>query len=959
MAYTKSQFVLNPNTAPANLGNAVGRSAIADAATAATNIISSMENLKNTKVQNESAELSLQTRILATEAADHTRVINERKAAEAKALAARSLDQSQGFILRANELSQEAQRRRLEAGDNIDALGEVTAWHEAELNAAYEGLIPEAQDRVFNSWAGTVNDIRTSYNTALDAAAGQEFDTAISMYPVQMGNLNANTEAWVTNYKMLAERGALANEDPNAVDAAIVGNIRTYMMASADLRNKSPEEIYAYAKQFEDIRDGLIAESPFMAGKQYLLDWNDSIVQIQQQADAITSGRIQDAIDSLDRPNFDKNLALAQENGAVRPEEASTYQLEYATAQVDFNNDPNNIAAAFTRENNAMVSADEGGFAVGSEVRNKVISQNVAVLTEDYKNIANGTATSEDYIRLKGHFDRQTEEGRKVFNQAFDLATSEVQALLSPSSMPSDMNSEEGQAWLGRVQAAHANLNNLYGMGTNLVTEEQAKDYALSDSLLRAKDFVNLREFRQRLAENGNQITPLNSTSNLGKWVIENVPDDDLASALSFGAALQVAGRQPDDRIKEIVEQSYTMADVGGDLQWTRSARGSLEAMGIMTADTQKFAEEILLDPTSDVLPQHVKDQVATVMMGENPRFITVNGVLTLRSGGGDVSLSWTPEQQQAFADEAKTLFGRDNQPMGQQLRNTSLNVDGEVGSVMKPLIDNYSFFNSMTDYAQVEDYGKSMMALGQAQSDAGVTYRNDIADGVPEAEAADKYLAETVPNVMGIVRLHTNNSLSDAEYRQIREFLTTEGKSFMSDRGGMFSYAGDGVFEHLATVGMRYSGADDYSLPERRAAAVELKQAELEAAQQRLSEATGNRDRMNAQGAVDTAQKELEAAIAGDRYMPRAAVSTVDGTRVRPFYSTDTQTAAAPTVSIEVSIAERNLSDAQAAVTEAQQRVSNATAGHSMRTANAQLQRAQEALAIAQQDYEAITIGR
>lgn len=959
MAYTKSQFVLSPNTAPTNLGNAVGRSAIADAAAAATNIIGSMENLKNTKVQNESAELSLQTRILATEAADHTRVINERKAAEAKALAARSLDQSQGFILKANELSQEAQRRRLEAGDNIDALGEVTAWHETELNAAYEALIPEAQDRVFNSWAGTVNDIRTNYNTALDAAAGKEFDTAISMYPVQMINLNANTEAWVTNYRMLAERGALSNEDPNAVDAAIVNNIKVAMLANADIRNKSPEEIYAYAKQFEDIRDGLIAESPFMAGKQYLLEWNDSIVQLQQSADAITSGRIQDAIDALDRPSFDKNLTLAQENGAVRPEEASTYQLEYATAQLDFNNDKTNIAAAFIRETGGMQSAAQGGFAPNSEVANEVVKQNVAILTEDYKSVVAGTSTSESYLRLREHFNNQTEEGRKVFNQAFDLATSEVQALLSPSSMPSDMNSEEGQAWLGRVQAAHANLNTLYGMGTNLVTEEQAQDYALSDSLLRAKDFVNLREFRQRLAENGNQITPLNSTSNLGKWVIENVPDDDLASALSFGAALQVAGRQPDDRIKEIIEQSYTMSDVGGDLQWTRGARGSLEAMGIMTADTQKFAEEILLDPNSDVLPKHVKDQIAIAMMGDNPRFITVNGVLTLRSNTADVSLSWTPEQQRAFADEAKTLFGRDNQPLGQQLRNTNLNVDEEVGNVMTPLINNYSYFNSLTDYAQVEDYSKSMMALGQAQSDAGVAYRNDIADGVPEADAADKYLAETVPNVMGIVRLHTNNSLSTEEYSQIREFLITEGKSFMADRGGMFSHAGDGVFEHLAAVGMRYSGADDYSFPERIAAAVELKQAELEAAQRRLAETTDSRDRVNAQGAVREAQRELDAAIAGDRYMPRAAVRTVEGTPVRPFYSTDTQTTTAPTVSIEVSIAERNLSDAQAAVNEAQQRVNNATAGHSLRTANAQLQRAQEALAVAQQDYEAITIGR
>ena len=959
MAYTRSQFVVNPNTAPTNLGNAVGRSAIADAAAAATNIIGSMQNLKSTQVQNESAELSLQTRILATEAADHTRVINERKAAEAKALAARSLDQSQGFILRANELSQEAQRRRLEAGDNIDALGEVTAWHESELNAAYEALIPEAQDRVFNSWAGTVNDIRTSYNTALDAAAGREFDTAISMYAPMMGNLNANTEAWVTNYRMLAERGAIANEDPNAVDAAIVNNVNTYMMAAADFRGKSAEEMYSYIKQFEDIRDAFIAESPFMEGKQYLLDWNTSIGQLQQAADSIIAGNVQDAIDTLNRPSFEQNMAIGIENGAIRPEQAAAYQLDFATSQVKFDTDPTNVVAADIRETGGMASAAQLGYPAGSTLYNEGVKQNVAILTEDYKSVVAGSYTSESYMRLMEHFRGQTEEGRKVFNQAFDLATSEVQALLSPSSMPSDLNSEEGQAWLGRVQAAHANLNTLYGMGTNLVTEEQAKDYALSDVLLRAKDFVNLREFRQRLAENGNQITPLNSTSNLGKWVIENVPDDDLASALSFAAGLQVAGRQPDDRIKEIIEQSYTMADVGGDLEWTRGARGSLESMGIMTPDTQKFAEGLILDPDSNLLPQQDKDAVQRVLLGDNARFITVNGVLTLRSSNGDVGFSWTPEQQKDFADEAKLLFDRDNQPLDQQLRNTNLNVDAEVGNVMTPLINNYSYFNSLTDYAQVEDYSKSMMALGQAQSDAGTAYRNDIADGVPAAEAADSYLAETVPNVMGIVRLHTNNSLSTEEYAQIREFLTTEGKSYMAENGGLFSHAGDGVFEHLATVGMRYSGADDYSMPERKAAAIELKQADLEAAQQRLSEVTNPRDRVNAQRDVAAAQRELDAAIAGDRFMPRTAARTVDGTPVQPFYATDTQTAATPTVSVEVSIAERNLSDAQAAVTEAQQRVATATAGHSKRIADSQLQRAQEALAIAQQEFEAITIGR
>ena len=950
MAYTRSQFVLNPNTAPTAVANAVGRSAIADAANAATNIIGQVQNLQGTKIQNESRELSMHTQILAAQAADDRRVIAEREAAAARAKAAADTDALQNYLERRAAVGLEYEAALRVAGEDAEAQRAARDAYVGSMEELY-GVLPETvQDRVHPSQLEAVTNAESTYRSNLHSISVGQFNQQVESFALVTQGMGMAPDMVTETYNAMLDRGAELGFSRDEVASVILNNERNYILSTADWDNKSLDEKFAFVDQYESRITNLTDNDPYLQQKAYTASYIDTVETLRTAARAELEGRVTDAVDNLDKESFDKYLTMGRENGTFNDYSAGQQQLKFTAELIKFNSDPERQAqAAFDNEGNR-------GFLPTSQVylptdpraakySNLVENQ----LTLDVGNLQDAEAIS----RIIAHVDGGSPEATRVLAKALDAQVAGIRAHLEDRKDP---NTEEGQLWQAQLNERMSSYETLQGIGGNIMTQEQKNTFSTVQSLIRAGDYVNPVLLERRVEDAGNNIAPLNTTSNLGRWINENVSADDARSALSFGAALQMGGLD-ESQIKDIIGSSYTYTNLGAAATWSLPARDIMTANGIATPEVQKFAEEVLTNPDLDILPQEYIDRIQMVKNGENFRFITMGGMLVAASDSNTVSIPLTPEHWKIIGDQAKYDYDISQQSLPDQVKNyTSMDVTTEVGSVLEPMIADYGFYNSAAGFDAITQFSESLTAIGDRQTAAGEALKTSLLEGRDESLAADSYLESTLPNVMDVVKLQMGNNLTQEQYNQVEQFILDEGKSYLRENDTLFGRSTDGLFEHLSQVAIRYSGADNRTIEQRREASIQQAQTALTQAQEAYDNSTFF-NKWSARNELRAAQSNLSAAEAGYKTPQSAgAVFLSNGEVVQRMGDASMGSTGMP---LNVRIAQNNLAAAQAAVEAAQAEYNRQDPDGPRVTATRRLEQAQAELTRAQNRFDALNTGR
>ena len=353
MAYTRSQFVLNPNTAPTAVANAVGRSAIADAANAATNIIGQVQNLQGTKIQNESRELSMHTQILAAQAADDRRVIAEREAAAARAKAAADTDALQGYLERRAAVGLEYEDALRVAGEDAEAQRAARDAYVGSMEELY-GVLPETvQDRVFTSQLEAVTGAESTYRGNLHSISVGQFNQQVESFALVTQGMGMSPDMVSQTYNAMLDRGAELGFSRDEVASVIFNNERNYVLSTADWDNKSLDEKFAFVDQYESRIKTLTDNDPYLQQKAYTASYIDTVETLRTAARAELEGRVTDAVANRDKESFDKYLTMGRENGTFNDYSAGQQQLKFTAELIKFNSDSGRQAqAAFDDEGN-------------------------------------------------------------------------------------------------------------------------------------------------------------------------------------------------------------------------------------------------------------------------------------------------------------------------------------------------------------------------------------------------------------------------------------------------------------------------------------------------------------------------------------------------------------------------------------------------------------------------------
>lgn len=913
MSYQRQSNQLNIRTAPTNVGGYQPRSAIADAFQGAQALLQSGVNLQNTRIQNESRELSLHTQILQAEAQEAERVQAERRAAAARAERARNIDIQQNYLteVRAAELALEQGLR--EAGSDPELRTVATNTFTGIVETLREGLPEAVYDSTFNQSLSTVSAAQSNLNESIHQIRAGEFEQTIGDFSLVHSGMGVSLETIGGSFSAMQERGQELGYSPNQVAETIVTQRTDYAVGTADFNNMSLEERQEWVAGERAWNETIVAQDPYVVGKPY---WNSRLERISEVELGINQellSRNADAIASGDEELFTTTLTQLQSSGFVDDYETVRLENTYTQALLERQSDPDALAMAAMNQTQGLAPSVEV-FPDNQQARNKYETMQDGDINTT---IANPSLEGDE--RLRTHMELGTPHAVTQLNRGISRATGTLQRLLTEQ--PADLNSEEGQQWMQEVARNQQQVARLQDIGGRHVSESNRASIALTSAALTSG--VDLTTYFERVDASGGNVSPVGRSSEIGQHIVEAIPEDRHAEALLYAGSLSEFTDFSDEEIIEQVNATYEYIEVG-DVSVSPQAVQMLSSNGISSQGVQDTFVEMITDSPIELFGEDIGGNIQRIAEGDNFRIVTApDGNFRLTSSNGTLTLPLTQQQWEALSLEVTAAHDVANLPVGERAADyvSSLRTSEEIGTVMTDAFDDMIVtFNNMTP-EQAVAVREGLTATQQDLTAANENLVADLQDGIPEEQASQSYLQDIVPSVMDIAEAKLGRQLTQSEEQALREFLVDDGMVFLQNNSGGLGRSTDGLLSHMSDVATRFVGADVLSRSDARQARILEQQQAVRDAQEALDNAEGTRNINAAQRRLEGAQEELRVFEEEGYYRGIAPVTDASGNVVTPYAegseaatTTTTSSGDAPNP-VQLRIASNNVEEAEAEV--------------------------------------------
>ena len=879
MSYQRQSNQLNIKTAPTNVGGYQPRSAIAEAFQGAESLLKSRIDLQNTRIQNESRELSLHTQILQVEAQEAERVKAERAAAAARARRAAEIDAMQNYatVNAAGDLALNEQLRS--AGKDPALIVAATNGRLKVLNAAFDALPEGAKDRVFNNRLAAETKLIDSTNSSLfNIAVGQHEQRVEDAYFVT-SSLGMGPEAIADTIEGLYEEGESLGIPRNQTSESLMTNAINVQIAQSDVNNMSYEERRDFASQLRQSVDNVIGFDARATGKDYHLRALETIGQIEAMNRVEAQRGIETAISNGNIDDFARYMVDGTNDGFVDSDEATQYHREYMAADLARKLDPDALAITAFQETNGIANAED---LFPSNDKAATAFKN---LQRDSIRTAITQQTVDGDNLIREHAALDTPNTATEINR--EVATNVGQVVSLLRQMPSDPTSPEYQEAAQRLNEHRQQIARMESLGGRHLSEDNRRDVATLSVFLNNSDTINAVEYFDNFDATGGDVSPVRADSAMGKYIAETLPFDvQMRARLEAANLMELAGLN-EDQVKDIITATHEFVDLGGDAQVSPQALQLLSSNGIATGSVQEYLEPVLFDRDSELFPDGVYDNLERIREGDNLRMIqSPDGNLRITSTTGAQEFPLNREQWQELTNSVTAAHDAANRPLKDRLRDeTSANVTQEVGETLQSINDNIQAFNPDLTADQLSSIREGLVANREELTEAGKTLQAELRDGVAQGTANENYIINITPNVIELAEAQLGRQLTAAEEKDLRTYITNDGLAYVQNNGGLLGRPTDGLLPHLMTVATRRVGADVIgSIEESEAVATAKREQVVIEAQEAYDNASNNRVRNVARNRLKEAQAELDASRAGKRYHITSIVTNASGKVVRPF---------------------------------------------------------------------------
>ena len=916
MSYQRQSNQLNIRTAPTNVGGYQPRSAIAEAFQGAQSLLQSGVDLQNTRIQNESRELSLHTQILQAEAQEAERVQAERRAAAARAERARNRDIQQNYLTeaRALELSYDQQMRV--AGEDPELITAATNGFVNGISTLREGLPEEVYDSTFNHGLAAVSGAQSNLNENLYNIQVGQLNQRVADFSLVNSGMGVSLDMMAENFSALQENGVELGISPNDIASSIVTQQTNYAVGTVNFDNMSVEDREQWVADQRAWNDAMLAQDPRMLGKPYWNDRLDTINEIELGINQERETQLAGSIQSGNQEVFDETLSRLVETGYYEPYEAEAAQREFTQVELTRALDPDALAIAAFEETNGIANAED-------------LFPNNAQAVTAFRNIQRDsmrTAITQPSVDgdnlLREHAALNTPQFAPEINR--EAATQVGQAVALLRQMPSDPTSPEYQEAFQRLNEHRQQIARVQALGGHHLSEDNRRDIATFSTYMNNSDAINAIEYFDNFNSAGGDVAPVRADSTMGQFISENLPFDVQTQARLEAANLMTLGGLNEDQVQEIVLATHEFVDLGGDAQVSPQAMQILASNGLATESVQEFLEPVLFDRDSGLFPDGIYDNLDRIREGDNLRMIqSPDGNLRVTSTTGAQEFPLNREQWQELTRTVTSAHDVANRPLMDRVRdNTSVNITQEVGETLQSVNDNLQTFNPNLTADQLGSIREGLVANRDELAEAGNTLQAELRDGVAQDTASENYLVNITPNVIELAEAQLGRQLTAAEESDLRNLITNDGLAYIQSNGGLLGRPTDGLLPHIMAVATRRVGADVVgSREEGVASAIAQREQAVTEAQAALDNASNTRDINAAQARLNAAQAELDAAQAGERYIVAPTVTDASGNVVRPFVDGRGEETTTPTEGREdtatqrISIQNTRVSNAEAEV--------------------------------------------